>query len=461
MGSGCGSGNCSGKCKNGGGGCGKTSMTTVHDWLSDITDTLEERFNIYEVSFKNGASRGFYTNADNLDVYVNDEVVVEASMGFNIGKIVLSGELVKLQMKRRKVKEDTEFPKILRIANEDELKLRDEARAKEKETMLKARIMARELNLDMKLGDVEYQADCKKATFYYTATQRVDFRELIKVLAKEFKVKIEMRQIGARQEAARVGGISSSGRELCSTTFMAQLKSVNTSAARYQNLSINQTKLSGQCGRLKCCLNFELDTYLDALKDFPDNADYIDTDAGKAHLLKTDILKGLMIYTLPDDHNFYSIPINNVKEALNLNKQGKRPASISDLTIAEENTEAEEYVEVVGQISLKNLEESDRGKKGKKRKKKTKPSKDDTNDKSQQVTISKQNTNNKVRQNTDRKQENGSPQSIGNQQQNSNRKKETSPSPQQNKETSQNKPRNDRNRKKKKKNNPDNSPGKN
>jgi cell fate regulator YaaT (PSP1 superfamily) len=228
------------------------------------------------------------------------------------------------------VKENSEdIRSILRIAKDNELNLMEQARAKEKQTMLKARVLARNLGLDMKLGDVQYQADGKKATFYYTADGRVDFRELIKVLASEFKVKIEMRQIGARQEAGIVGGIGSCGRELCCSTWLTSFKSVNTTAARYQNLSINQTKLSGQCGRLKCCLNYELDTYLDALRFVPERAETLQLETGDARLMKTDILKGLMFYTVKGSGTFYPISLENVKMVLEMNANGKKPADIN------------------------------------------------------------------------------------------------------------------------------------
>lgn len=242
--------------------------------------------------------------------------------------------------------------------------LMEQARAKEKETMLKARVLARNLGLDMKLGDVQYQADGRKATFYYTADGRVDFRELIKVLAAEFKVKIEMRQIGARQEAGIVGGIGSCGRELCCSTWLTSFKSVNTTAARYQNLSINQTKLSGQCGRLKCCLNYELDTYLDALRDVPEKAEILQLETGDARLMKTDVLKGLMFYTVKGSGTFYPITLENVRAVLEMNAQGKKPADITDLAEVEEKTEEEaiEFADVVGQISLASLDRKDKKK---------------------------------------------------------------------------------------------------
>lgn len=351
-------------CKNNGhcatGGCSKLE---VHDWLSDIASDPFTKYNIHEVSFKNGARKGFYRNDKRFDLYTGDYVIVEAAVGYDLGQITLSGELVRLQMKKKRVKETSDdIRAILRIAKDNELNLMEQARSKEKETMLKARILARDLGLDMKLGDVQFQADGRKATFYYTADGRVDFRELIKVLAGEFRVKIEMRQIGARQEAGIVGGIGSCGRELCCSTWLSSFKSVNTSAARYQNLSINQTKLSGQCGRLKCCLNYELDTYLDALRDVPENADNLQLQTGEARLMKTDILKGLMFYTIKGSSAFYPISLENVKMVLEMNANGKKPADINDLAEVVEKTEEEsiEFADVVGHISLSSLDKKDK-----------------------------------------------------------------------------------------------------
>ncbi len=360
----CGTTSTPGGCKNNGhcatGGCSKLE---VHDWLSDITADPYAKYNIHEVSFKNGSRKGFYRNDKRFDVFTGDYVIVEAVQGYDLGQVTLSGELVRLQMKRKRVKENSEdIRSILRIAKDNELNLMEQARAKEKQTMLKARVLARNLGLDMKLGDVQYQADGKKATFYYTADGRVDFRELIKVLASEFKVKIEMRQIGARQEAGIVGGIGSCGRELCCSTWLTSFKSVNTTAARYQNLSINQTKLSGQCGRLKCCLNYELDTYLDALRFVPERAETLQLETGDARLMKTDILKGLMFYTVKGSGTFYPISLENVKMVLEMNANGKKPADITDLAEAEEKTAEEsiEFADVVGQISLASLDRKDK-----------------------------------------------------------------------------------------------------
>ncbi|MBT8220358.1 MAG: hypothetical protein KJP00_11055, partial [Bacteroidia bacterium] len=250
-----------GHCKSG--GCNKLN---TFDWLSyeDVVDA--ERYPFVEVSFKKGASKRFYGNPIGNRTNTGDVVVVEADNGFDVGQISLSGDLVRLQMKKRKVNEETIRLKVSRIASERDVEKLDYVRSKEKETLVRARVIARSLGLDMKIGDIEYQADSKKATFFYTAEGRVDFRELIKQYAREFRVKVEMRQIGARQESSRIGGLGSCGRELCCSTWLTDYKSVSTAAARYQNLAINQAKLSGQCGRLKCCLNYELDTYMDALE---------------------------------------------------------------------------------------------------------------------------------------------------------------------------------------------------
>ena len=367
--SGCGSSTPNG-CKNNGhcasGGCSKLE---VYDWLADISIDNFSTYNIFEISFKNGSRKGFYKLEKPLEVFVGDYVVVEATQGYDIGRINLKGELVKLQMRKKKINEKTyEFKQVLRIAKDHELELMDKVRDLEKETMLKARVLARNLGLDMKLGAVEYQADGKKATFYYFADGRVDFRELIKVLASEFKIKIEMRQVGARQEAAIVGGIGSCGRELCCSTWMTSFKSVNTTAARYQNLSINQTKLSGQCGRLKCCLNFELDTYLDALRDMPQKAEFIESEVGVAKLIKTDILKGLMTYIEKETNKAYTLTFENAKSDLEMNKAGKKPVNLTDLAEApEEQNDNAEFVELVGQISLSSLERSDKKRKQKAR----------------------------------------------------------------------------------------------
>lgn len=315
-------------CK-GEGSCGCNKMNT-YDWLSDIKLPEYNAFDIVEVSFKNGARKGFYVNQSFVQAETGDNVVVESGNGYDVGTITLSGELVRLQMKKKKVSKSQVLPNIIRRANERDFERLIEARAMEQESMVKARVISRTLKLDMKIGDVEFQGDKRKATFYYTADGRVDFRELIKQFAKEFKVKIEMRQIGARQESARIGGLGSCGRELCCSTWLTDFKSVSTAAARYQNLAINQAKLSGQCGRLKCCLNYELDTYMDALTDFPKKADVLLTEAGKATLVKTDIFKRTMYYQYRDGKNtkFYPLEVERVKAILALNADGKKPIEL-------------------------------------------------------------------------------------------------------------------------------------
>jgi cell fate regulator YaaT (PSP1 superfamily) len=315
-------------CK-GEGSCGCNKMNT-YDWLSDIDLPEYNAFDVVEVSFKNGARKGFYVNQSFVRAETGDNVVVESGNGYDVGTITLSGELVRLQMKKKKVSKSQVLPNIIRCANERDFERLKEARAMEQESMVKARVISRTLKLDMKIGDVEYQGDKRKATFYYTADGRVDFRELIKQFAKEFKVKIEMRQIGARQESARIGGLGSCGRELCCSTWLTDFKSVSTAAARYQNLAINQAKLSGQCGRLKCCLNYELDTYMDALTDFPKKADFLLTEAGKATLVKTDIFKRTMYYQYRDGKNtkFYPLEVERVKAVLALNADGKKPIEL-------------------------------------------------------------------------------------------------------------------------------------
>jgi len=364
---GCGS---NGYCSSG--GCSKLE---VYDWLSDIAAPAYDQYDIHEISFKNGSRKEFFKNVKRHDIVTGDFVLVETgSVGYDIGKVTLSGELVKLQIKKKQQGRNRrqETRNIIRRAKETEMDKLKEARSREKETMLRARVMARDLGLDMKLGDVEFQADLRKATFFYTAEERVDFRELIKVLAREFKVKIEMRQIGSRQEAGRVGGIGACGRELCCSSWLTNFKSVNTAAARYQNLSINQTKLSGQCGRLKCCLNYELDTYLDALRDFPkeDKAKRIKTSKGTAFLFKTDILKGIMTYTYEQSNTFYPLTIEDVKKLLEMNANGKFPEDLAEHMILEDDKDVEVFEDLVGQISLKELEKTNRRSRNKNRNKK-------------------------------------------------------------------------------------------
>ncbi len=336
----------------------------------DVYDT--EPLPIVEVSFKNGARKGFFRVPDHLRIITGDTVVVETGNGSDVGDVVLSGELVRLQLKKKKVDEESVINQIIRRANERDLERLQEARDLEKPTMIQARAIARMLGLEMKIGDVEYQGDKRKATFYYTADGRVDFRELIRHYAKEFRVKIEMRQIGARQESARIGGIGSCGRELCCSTWLTDFKSVSTAAARYQNLAINQAKLSGQCGRLKCCLNYELDTYMDALDQFPKHCDKLYTEAGTAVLIKTDIFKGIMYYAYDNREmrgKIYSLTISRVEEIKAMNDEGEKPIDLAELKALtgtiDDDLRNMDFEDVTGAIELP--EEKRRRKKKKKK----------------------------------------------------------------------------------------------
>jgi cell fate regulator YaaT (PSP1 superfamily) len=333
---------------NGGCATGGCNRHNTYDWITAIGITDAKPFDIVEVSFKNGSRKEFFKNPSYTRATTGDWVIVESpSGGYDVGKISLSGELVRLQMKRKRVRPDARLQTVVRKAHERDLERLDEVRRQEREVMIRARAIARTLDLDMKIGDVEFQGDGRKCTFYYTADGRVDFRELIRSYAREFKVKIEMRQIGARQESARIGGLGNCGRELCCSTWLSEFKSVNTAAARYQNLAINQTKLSGMCGRLKCCLNYELDTYIDALEDFPDKAEKLKTATGLAILVKTDVFKRLMFYTYAENRGkFYAIHVDQIWEALDMIKQGKMPGSLDDILAMAPPPETEEVEEI-------------------------------------------------------------------------------------------------------------------
>ena len=336
----------------------------VHDWLANLPfSDPESNCRIVEVSFNNGSRKDFFRNTTLQHFEKGDMVAVEGVSGFDVGMINITGELVRLQMKKRKVDEKSpDIKKVLRRAGNNDISKMLETKTREAEVLIRSRAMARQLKLELKMAEVEIQADARKATFFYIADDRVDFRELIKLYAAEFKVKVEMRQIGARQEAGKVGGIGSCGRELCCSSWLTDFKSVNTNAARYQNLSINQTKLSGQCGRLKCCLNYELDTYMDALQFFPDDADMIEMAKSRAFLVKKDIFRNLMWYTMPDSNKQYPLTIERVKKIKELNKQGIRPEDLEPVEVVTSKPKEIEpvYADVVGQISLKSLEKTSR-----------------------------------------------------------------------------------------------------
>ncbi len=360
----CGTGTPNGCKSNGGCSTGGCNRLNVHDWLRDLPiDDVATQCKVVEVSFKQGSRKEFFKNTTLQHFEKGDYVTVEGVNGFDLGEISLTGELVRIQLKKRGTDEfSPEMKKILRPSNERDLETYHISKSREAAMLSRSRAAARDLRLEMKLSEVELQADGKKGTFFYTADDRIDFRELIRTFAGEFKVKVEMRQIGIRQEAAKVGGIGSCGRELCCSTWLHDFKSVNTTAARYQNLSINQTKLSGQCGRLKCCLNFELDTYLDALQAFPDYADTLQTVMGQAFLIKKDIFKNLMWYTLPNNTKHYPLTIDRVVEIKQLNKQGIAVEELQAIELISGKPKEVEpsFVDVVGQISLRTLEKNDR-----------------------------------------------------------------------------------------------------
>ena len=343
------------------------------DWLlnmpvADIADECK----VVEISFNNGSRKDFFRNTTLHQFEKGDMVCVEGVSGFDLGEVSLTGEIVRLQMKKHEVKEDNpEMKKVLRRASDRDIDTWRHSKSREKDAVIRSRAIAKQLKLEMKISQVEMQADSRKATFFYIADGRVDFRELIKIYASEFKLKVEMRQIGARQESAKVGGIGSCGRELCCSTWLTEFKSVNTTAARYQNLSINQTKLSGQCGRLKCCLNYELDTYLDALQGFPENCDNIQVAKGNAQLIKKDIFKNIMWYILPDSNKQYPVTIERVRKIKSLNVQGVIPEEleIAEITSSKVKEVEPEFVELVGQISLQSLEKADRKRKQKQQQK--------------------------------------------------------------------------------------------
>ena len=363
---------------NGGCATGGCNRHNTYDWITAMGIADPKPFDTVEVSFKNGSRKEFFKNPPFTRTTTGDWVLVEStSGGYDVGTITLSGELVRLQMKRKRVRSDARLQSVVRKAHERDLERLDEVRKQEKEIMVRARVIARTLELNMKIGDVEFQGDGRKCTFYYTADGRVDFRELIRGYARDFKVKIEMRQIGARQESARLGGIGNCGRELCCSTWLTEFKSVNTAAARYQNLAINQTKLSGMCGRLKCCLNYELDTYIDALEDFPDRAERLKTAAGQAVLVKTDVFKRLMFYTYTEQRGkFYAIHVDQIWQALDMLKQGNLPGSLEDILAmapqpdVEENDEVEpdfENVHDVIQLPMEKRKKKKKNQKGRDR----------------------------------------------------------------------------------------------
>jgi cell fate regulator YaaT (PSP1 superfamily) len=357
------------KLKNGSGrlcckGCGRQDkQLNTYDWLADIPGNADEQ-DMVEVQFKN-TRKGFYKNSNKLKLQKGDIVAVEASPGHDIGVVTLTGRLVPLQMKKANLKPDAEIKRIYRKAKPVDLEKYEEAKAKEHDTMIRSRQIALSLNLNMKIGDVEYQGDGNKAIFYYIADERVDFRQLIKVLAEAFRVRIEMKQIGARQEAGRIGGIGPCGRELCCTTWMTNFVSVSTSAARFQDISLNPQKLAGQCAKLKCCLNYEVDVYVESQKRLPSREITLETTEGTYYFFKADILKGLITYST--DKNFMAntvtISARNAFEIINMNKRGEKPESLTDTTSI-----ANKPIDLVEQESLTRFDKRKNNNRKKKKK---------------------------------------------------------------------------------------------
>lgn len=350
-------------CKN----CGRREprgKLYATDWLADMPDFENER--LVEVIFKN-TRVGFYENPENMPLKIGDLIIVEGTPGYDLGRVNMVGHLVKLQMKKAGFKDFNELKKVIRMATPDDLDKFEEARSREHSTMIKARAIAEELGLAMKIGDVEFQGDGSKAIFYYIADERVDFRKLIRILAETFKVRIEMKQIGARQEAGRIGGIGPCGRPLCCASWMNRFVSVGTGAARIQDLSMNPQKLAGQCGKLKCCLNFEIDSYAEASKELPPKDTVLESKDSQHFLFKTDILGRRLTYST-DKHvpaNLITIDADRVFEIIRLNREGYKPERLSD----EIPTEAPaEFGDIIGQDSLTRFDKKNAGKKKKKQK---------------------------------------------------------------------------------------------
>ena len=364
----CGTGGSAG-CKNNGhcssGGCNKLN---VFDWLSNMDVPAMHRFDVVEVRFKSGRKE-FYRNTKKLDIVTGDPVVVNVPNGHHIGYVSLQGELVRLQMSKKGIKDDDEIREIYRKATSRDMERWDEARNREDSVMYRTKGIIQDTKLEMKLTDVEFQADGTKATFFYSAEGRVDFRELIKILASEFKIRVEMRQISVRQEAGRIGGLGVCGRELCCSTWLTNFKNVSTSAARYQNLSLNPSKLSGQCGRLKCCLNYELDTYMEALKDIPVVEEPLKTQRGLAKLQKTDIFRKIMWFGYDDDNNWHAVDVDRVREIQALNKKGKKPVTLQENESEVDNLDTSS---INSDLEAMDRKFSGKGKKKKKKKKRNK-----------------------------------------------------------------------------------------
>ena len=358
-------------CKNNG-TCGTDSCNkfTVFDWLSNMTlPSGQSQFLYSEVRFKNGR-KDYFLNKNSLSLSVGDVVATQVESGYDIGMITLTGELVKVQMDKKKIDYSQENPKITyRKASQKEIDKWSNLRDQEEVIKVKARKYAIDLRLKMKISDIEYQGDGSKVTFYYTAEDRVDFRELIKLFAREFRTKIEMKQVGLRQEAARLGGIGSCGRELCCSTWLTDFRSVSTSAARYQQLSLNPQKLAGQCGKLKCCLNYELGSYMDALNNFPKKEIKLKTEKGTAVCQKTDIFKKQLWYAYEGEwNNWFLLSVDQANEVIKINKSNKLVSSLEEYTIENKTPIENKFENVVGQDSLTRFDKPKNKKHNKRRK---------------------------------------------------------------------------------------------
>ena len=330
-------------------GCGRSNcQLNTFDYLADVPGNAETT-DLVEVQFKN-TRKGYYRNDNHLPLVKGDIVAVEASPGHDIGTVTLTGQLVPLQMKKIYMKPGTEIKRIYRKARPVDMEKYHEAKAREHDTMIRSRKIANELKLEMKIGDVEYQGDGNKAIFYYIADGRVDFRQLIKVLADTFHVRIEMKQIGARQEAGRIGGTGPCGRERCCATWMKNFKSVSTAAARFQDITPNPQKLAGQCAKLKCCLNYGVATYMDAQARLPKVSEPLDFEDGLAYLVKTDILRGIMYFSYEKGSlaNIYPLDASEVREIIKMNRNGVRPESLK----TEPEPEIPEFITAVGDDSI-------------------------------------------------------------------------------------------------------------
>lgn len=356
---------CKNRNSNGCGGCPRCKLNS-YNWLDDIPGGVND-FELVEVHFKN-TRKGFYRNSQHLPLEVGDVVAVEASPGHDIGTVAMTGRLVKLQMKRANLRRDAEIPRVFRKAKQSDLDTFEAAKSKEVDTMIRSRQIAADLKLNMKIGDVEYQGDGNKAIFYYIADDRVDFRQLIKVLAEAFKIRIEMKQIGARQEAGRIGGIGPCGRPLCCSSWMSGFVSVATSAARFQDISLNPQKLAGQCAKLKCCLNFEVDSYVEAVKRLPSHDVQLETKENVYYHFKTDIFKREVTYSTEKNSpaNQVVISADRAFEVMALNKNGIKPDKL-DIAENDHKQELKEYGDIIEQDSMTRFDKKKKRPKGVKR----------------------------------------------------------------------------------------------